>query len=235
MQNNQSSIPNKLSYPKIIARTFVFILLVSALPFILAGRVTYWQGWVFVGSYLSSAVTIFVLFRHKKEVMAERAKPGPGTKWWDKIFFAAYVPASLSIGGVAGLDAGRFGWTGPLPAVVYVISYIVLFLSFSGLAWAMWTNTFFSRVVRIQTDRGHYVVQDGPYRFVRHPGYLACNFSFFSMALVLGSLWALLPAALSGLLIVVRTYLEDITLQNELPGYADYAKKVNYRLLPYIW
>ena len=235
MQNNQNRITKKLSYLRIIVRPSVFILLVSASPFIPAGRVTYWQGWVFVGSYLSSCVTIFVLFRHKKDLMAERARPGPGAKWWDKIFFALYLPASLLIGGVAGLDAGRFGWTGPLPAVVYVVSYIVLFLSFSGLAWAMWTNKFFSRVVRIQTDRGQYVVQEGPYRFVRHPGYLACSFALFSMALVLGSLWALVPAGVSVVLFVARTYLEDITLQKELPGYADYAKKVNYRLLPYIW
>jgi protein-S-isoprenylcysteine O-methyltransferase Ste14 len=99
----------------------------------------------------------------------------------------------------------------------------------------MWTNNFFSRVVRIQTDRGHYVVQDGPYRFVRHPGYLAGCFSLLSMPLALGSLWGLIPATLAVLLIIIRTYLEDATLQNELTGYHQYAKKVKYRLLPGIW
>ncbi|MHC4573972.1 MAG: methyltransferase family protein, partial [Planctomycetota bacterium] len=137
--------------------------------------------------------------------------------------------------GVACLDGGRFRWTGELPAAFYLVSYGVLALSYAGAFWAMWANKFFSRVVRIQTERGHYVVQDGPYRFVRHPGYLAGSFTLPGMALVLGSVWALIPAGLCIILLIVRTYLEDATLKKELPGYADYAKKVRFRLLPGLW
>jgi protein-S-isoprenylcysteine O-methyltransferase Ste14 len=145
------------------------------------------------------------------------------------------VPVSLSAVALAALDAGRFAWTPRLPPALYLISYLVLFLAYAGVVWAMWTNNFFSRVVRIQTDRGHYVVQEGPYRFVRHPGYLAGSFSLFSMPLALGSLWGLIPATLAVILIIIRTYLEDAALQKELTGYHQYAKKVKFRLLPALW
>jgi protein-S-isoprenylcysteine O-methyltransferase Ste14 len=101
--------------------------------------------------------------------------------------------------------------------------------------WAIWINRFFSSVVRIQKERGQEVIQDGPYRFVRHPGYVGGILLALGNALVLGSLWALIPAGIMSLLLVIRTYLEDITLQRELPGYTDYTRKVKYRLLPWIW
>jgi protein-S-isoprenylcysteine O-methyltransferase Ste14 len=110
-----------------------------------------------------------------------------------------------------------------------------MFFSYSFILWAMWTNRFFSSHVRIQTDRGHYVVTDGPYRFVRHPGYAGAIVWVPATALLLGSLYALIPAAITIVLIIIRTYLEDVTLQKELPGYADYARKTRFRLVPRIW
>ena len=103
------------------------------------------------------------------------------------------------------------------------------------MTWALWVNRFFSSVVRIQTDRGHKVVRNGPYRFVRHPGYAAGIVSLISLPLVLGSMWGLIPAGLMVLLLIIRTHLEDTTLQKELAGYVDYTKRVRYRLLPWIW
>jgi len=118
---------------------------------------------------------------------------------------------------------------------VYVAAYIVLAVACAFSLWAMWTNRFFSSVVRIQTDRGHHVVQGGPYRLIRHPGYVGAILSVLSTAVVLGSLWSLIPAGLTTVLVSVRTALEDATLQRELPGYAEYASKVRYRLLPGVW
>jgi protein-S-isoprenylcysteine O-methyltransferase Ste14 len=231
----QTDQPKKPSYRRIVVRACLFVFLLCISIFVLAGRVNYWQGWLFVAAYLSFLVLTLVLLSGSKDLLKERLRPGPGTKWWDRLFVAAYVPASLSTVAVAALDAGRFRWTGRLPPALYLISYLLLFLAYAAVVWAMRTNRFFSRVVRIQTDRGHYVVRNGPYRFVRHPGYLAGSFSLFTMPLALGSLWALIPAALAVILIIIRTYLEDNTLQNELPGYADYAKKVKFRLLPGLW
>lgn len=103
------------------------------------------------------------------------------------------------------------------------------------LLWAKWANRFFSSVVRIQTDRGQTVCKDGPYRFVRHPGYVGGLLFGMATPLALGSFWALIPAAVGAMLLIVRTYLEDRTLQEELPGYLEYTKEVRHRLLPRIW
>ena len=233
MQQNQSKTNKKPSYLNLMIRAWLFVFLVSISIFILAGRINYWQGWFFVVGYIS-----FFLFQSvvtEKELVQERVKPGPGRKSWDKFFFLLYLPASISIFAVAALDAGRFNWTAKLPTLIYIISYTVLVLSLSLSAWAMSINKFFSSVVRIQTDRGHYVIRSGPYRFIRHPGYLAGIFALISTALALGSLWALIPASLAVVLIIVRTSLEDKTLKEELPGYSEYAQDVKFRLLPYIW
>jgi protein-S-isoprenylcysteine O-methyltransferase Ste14 len=110
-----------------------------------------------------------------------------------------------------------------------------MMFSYFFILWAMWTNNFFSSRVRIQTDRGQYVVQEGPYSFVRHPGYLGVLFWQPSIPLSLGSLWGLIPACLAVISIIIRTYLEDRMLQKELPGYSDYTRKVRYRLIRGIW
>jgi protein-S-isoprenylcysteine O-methyltransferase Ste14 len=116
-----------------------------------------------------------------------------------------------------------------------VVGYALLAIGMFISAWAGSVNKFAEPTVRIQTDRGHKVIDTGPYAIVRHPGYVAAFFLFSGIALALGSLWALIPAAVASLLLVVRTQLEDRTLQNELEGYKEYAKRVGYRLIPGIW
>ena len=101
--------------------------------------------------------------------------------------------------------------------------------------WAMLANPFFEKTVRIQEERGHHVATGGPYRFVRHPGYVAFILMGFALPLGVGSAWALVPAGLNAALIVARTALEDRTLRRELPGYAEYAQRTRYRLLPGVW
>ena len=105
-------------------------------------------------------------------------------------------------------------------------------LGYAFASWAMAENRFFSSVVRIQMDRGHEVCDTGPYRLVRHPGYAGSIPPLFGIVLALGSTWALIPAAVATVITLVRTVLEDRTLQEELPGYRDYAKRVPYRLIP---
>ena len=210
-------------------------LAILSTMFLLAGRIDYWQGWVYGASGLMVLLVIAILFCNKTDLIQERLKPGPGTKWWDKVFYACYLPTLLAIFVVASLDAGRFRSTPPLPLAVYSVGYLLMGFAYVMSFWAMWTNRFFSSVVRIQADRGHYVIQDGPYRFVRHPGYVGGMTLVLSIAVVLGSLWALIPAGVVVILLIVRTALEDATLQRELPEYNDYAQKVQYRLLPGVW
>jgi protein-S-isoprenylcysteine O-methyltransferase Ste14 len=211
-----------------------FVVILAAMLF-LAGRADYWQGWAWGGGLLAVGVAVAVAFRTKADVIEERIKPGPGTKWWDKLFYGLYLPSLLALLAIAALDAGRLHGSPPLRPIVYVAGYLVLGGAYWMSTWAMWTNRFFSSVVRIQTDRGHHVVHEGPYRFVRHPGYAGAILLWWSSAVVLGSLWALIPAGVITILFFVRTALEDATLKRELPGYAEYAQTVRHRLLPGVW
>jgi protein-S-isoprenylcysteine O-methyltransferase Ste14 len=222
-------------YLKIAVKGFSSLLFIIAFIFLLAGRLTYWQGWVFSVVMVLLVLIQLIVFADKTDLVRERVNPGPGTKWWDKVFWALYAPLFFAIFIIACLDAGRFLWSPQLPLVVYVISYIAFIFSIYLYSWAMWVNTWFSSTVRIQTDRAQEVVQTGPYRYVRHPGYVGGILMAISTSLILGSLWGLIPAVFVVILLVIRTYLEDITLQKELPGYFDYVKKVRYRLVPGLW
>ncbi|GAB4490319.1 MAG: hypothetical protein Fur0016_22330 [Anaerolineales bacterium] len=103
------------------------------------------------------------------------------------------------------------------------------------LMWSMVSNAYFTAIIHIQTDSRHRVATGGPYRFVRHPGYVGTILFYLGTPFLLGSAWAVIPAALSCLLLVIRTSLEDKTLQAELPGYKEYAQQTRYRLVPGVW
>jgi protein-S-isoprenylcysteine O-methyltransferase Ste14 len=235
MQDVKTGTKKKLSYRRIMIRAFISIIAMGGAIFALAGRLDYWQGWLFFSTFLILMAAFVNFFKKKQDLMQERIRPGPGIKWWDKIIFVLYVPMSFLVTLLAALDAGRFQLSPQLPIVLYPTMYILILVGYCIIYWAMWTNNFFSSRVRIQTDRGQYVVSDGPYRYVRHPGYVGMIIFTPASAVLLGSLYALIPAAITIVLLVIRTYLEDLTLQKELPGYTDYAKQVRFRLIPCIW
>jgi protein-S-isoprenylcysteine O-methyltransferase Ste14 len=148
--------------------------------------------------------------------------------------FLGFLPTMLAIPIVAALDDGRYHWS----HVAWwgcLLGYALMSIGFVGVTWAESVNKFFEPSVRIQTDRGHSVIDVGPYAIIRHPGYAFGFLLFLGMPLALGSLWALIPAVMLCPLLVTRTVLEDRTLQNELPGYKEYAQRVRYRLIPGIW
>jgi len=227
----------KLGAGVILVRLIIFVLLLS-LPFAAAGRLDWPQGLIYAAVMLVFVGGSRILMARKHpDLVMERVRAGdlPDSKQWDK-------PLSTIIGLwgvlatwiVAGLDE-RFGWPPPIPIELQVIALIVYVLGTLFGTWAMLVNRFFSAVVRIQHDRGHTVVMSGPYRFVRHPGYAAGVIGYLVMPFLLNSLWAMIPAALTAILIVVRTALEDRTLQAELPGYTEYTQRTRYRLLPGVW
>jgi protein-S-isoprenylcysteine O-methyltransferase Ste14 len=232
MDNQKQTDPE---YTKIIIKGVIKLSILLAAMFLAAGRLDYWQGWVFTGIILTHVFMAALIFSDTPDLAKERLNPGPGIKWWDKIFWAFFATFSLAIFVVAPLDAGRFGWTSPLPVIVYVLAYPLYLLSLAIGIWAMRTNRFFSSVVRIQKDRGQVVIDSGPYQWVRHPGYVGGLLMYPSLPLMLGSIIGLIPAILCMILLIIRTYLEDNTLQNELSGYTEYTNKVKYRLLPGIW
>jgi protein-S-isoprenylcysteine O-methyltransferase Ste14 len=141
---------------------------------------------------------------------------------------------SLGLLILSGLDK-RFGWMPSLPLWVFILGVLLFILGYSFLLWAMYTNQFFSQIVRIQTERGHTAVTEGPYRIVRHPGYAGMLVTFPGCVFILASLYGLILYLLYAVLVILRTSLEDRTLQAELPGYAEYAQHTRYRLIPGVW
>ena len=216
-----------------VIRVLFSLGLMFAILFRSAGRWDYWYGWVFF--LLHIYVTLFSWLIIPSELLQERTKPGPGTKIWDHVFYVFYLPLIYIIPLIATLDGGRYHWTGNFPLWVNALAFVVIFLGYSLTIFSLWKNRFFSATVRIQKDRGQYVIEKGPYAFIRHPGYAGVIVSSFSIAFAMNSLWALIPAGLLAIAFIIRTYLEDITLQRELPGYADYAARVKYRLIPMVW
>jgi len=166
-------------------------------------------------------------------LMRERARPGPGGVDRKLRFIA--LPFFVGHLVVAALDAGRFHWSGSMPIGVQVAALLALAGSLTVSIRAVSVNRFFSPVVRIQSERGHHLVDVGPYRWIRHPGYAAAFASMVCGGPALGSWWSILPLVPMFVLILRRTVIEDRYLHDHLEGYVDYARRVRYRLLPGIW
>jgi protein-S-isoprenylcysteine O-methyltransferase Ste14 len=213
----------------------IFFVLIAAILFLASGRLNWIWAWVYLGiCFVSLLINASIMLRTSPETIAERGRPQE-TKDWDKVVgslwgLAIYIALPL----VAGLDT-RFSWSREFSVTWHVAGAIALAFGLGLSAWAMITNAFFSTAVRIQSERGHTVCRSGPYRFVRHPGYVGFIFQSFSVPLLLGSLWALVPGFMATVLMIIRTSLEDRTLQAELPGYQDYVQQVRCRLVPGIW
>jgi protein-S-isoprenylcysteine O-methyltransferase Ste14 len=212
------------------------LAVMGAALFLSAGTFRWRHGLAFLTAFfILVLVSVGWLSRVNPEIFAARRRmTGEGTKSWDKVLIPILLGGFLATLIVAGLDSGRFGWA-PAPPWAVLIGCVLLLLGCVGSGWAQAVNRHFEPSVRIQTDRNHHVITTGPYSFVRHPGYVSGAILDIGIALALGSLWALLPAALFGAVLVIRTNLEDATLQRELPGYAEFAARVRSKWIPGVW
>lgn len=231
MEKNSSAVLNK----SVVFKSLFGVVFIVALVFLCAGKWPYWQGILYCALTVSMLIVSFLFVAHNPGLINERLKPGKGTKSWDKVYWTISTPLFFITISLSALDSGRFGLSPELPVAVYAIAAVVYIAGHLIFAWARRANNFFSSVVRIQTDRGHTVCQDGPYRYVRHPGYLGGLLYTVVTPLLLGSLSGLIPAGITIVLMLIRTSLEDKTLENELEGYREYQAKVKYRLIPFIW
>jgi len=219
-------------------RLIITYLLIPLVLLACGWDLRWWQAWVF--SLLIFAAGI------GGRIWAERRHPGltaerqsvesiQGAKAWDKVLAPLMaISISFPLVIVAGLDH-RYKWSPVVPLWINIFGFILVAMGYALAVWALAENRFFSSVVRIQTDRGHVVCDTGPYRIMRHPGYAGNILPLLGIVLALGSLWTVIPAVVALVIAIVRTALEDRTLQEELPGYREYAQRVCYRLLPGIY
>jgi protein-S-isoprenylcysteine O-methyltransferase Ste14 len=217
---------------KRMLQVIITYLVLAAILFVSSGRLNWLWAWAYLG--VSVGILVINVVVLPAELMAERGQPRDNVKRWDRVLTSLAAVPTLGVPIVAGLDE-RFGWSPQMVPLIHLTGLTLFALGQGLFSWAMASNKYFSTAVRIQMDRGHTVATSGPYRYVRHPGYTGYTVSSLGMALALGSLWAIIPAGLVACLLVVRTALEDRTLQDELSGYRDYAQRVRYRLLPGIW
>lgn len=209
---------------------FSFLAVVMFLP---AG-IGWWKGWLFLAVFLlQMAIAAVYIWRTNPDLFIARSRMQKGTKGWDRVLFYVLQGVLLAEFPVAAFD-DRYHWSSA-PVWVFGLGYALFTAGMVGCFWVLSVNKFAEMGVRIQTERGHKVIDTGPYAVVRHPMYVACFLLFPGIALALGSFWALIPAALVSVVLVVRTVLEDRTLQNELEGYKEYASRVRYRLIPGVW
>jgi protein-S-isoprenylcysteine O-methyltransferase Ste14 len=229
---NNPLTPGKIIY------TIIYLLIFPVSILFLSGDLFWVEGWIFNIWFLTLCFTaIIYLYRHDPALLAERyQKPGTANqKGWDQ-----YVVYGLTLGFMAWfaimpLDAKRYGWTTYFPVWSKVLGGIELLFSFFFFYRSYTDNTFLSPLVRIQTDRKHQVVSSGVYSFVRHPMYLGAILLFVGAPMLLGSIFGLIIGLAMVFLLVGRIIGEEKMLVSELEGYAEYKKKVKYRLIPFIW
>ena len=216
-----------------VLKQVIYVFLVASTLFLIGGTVAWLEAWVYLGMMVLIIIANSVVT--EPSLLVERSQLQEGTKRWDILlssFTALWGPLIVLV--IAGLDK-RLGWSEPLPTWVTVSALVLLLLGAGLGTWAMHTNCYFSATVRIQHDRNQQVIDSGPYRFVRHPGYIGGIFGHLAVPCLLGSIAGLLASILVVAGIIVRTALEDRLLHSELSGYENYAQRVRYRLFPPIW
>lgn len=236
------SAPEPKAKPGLARLLVTMVLRMGLFPVVFlwpAGTWRWWEAWTVIAIYLLWAIALVVfLLRHDPALLAERMKGSPvqeGQKGWDKVVMVGMLVVGIALLLVPGFDVVRFGWSTRLPLWAEVTGMALHLPCLLGVMWVMRENTYLSRVVKIDEERGHSVITTGPYAIVRHPMYAFVLPLLLAMPLALGSRWGMVAGAAMGVLLVWRTALEDRTLHAELDGYPEYAKETRYRLVPGVW
>ena len=221
-----------------ISGFLIYLFFVPALLFILAGTLKWTMAWIYaILTLLASILSRIIVFRKNPDTLLERAKftSSENTKSWDRIIVIIIgFLGPLTIVIIAGLDY-RHRWSIPIPLYIRYVSALIMALSYTFSVWAMVVNRYFSSVARVQKDREQVVVKTGPYRIVRHPSYSSTLLASLALPFMLSSFWALIPASVIIVALIIRTYLEDKMLQSELEGYYNYIQETPFRLIPGLW
>jgi len=219
-----------------LLRALLLFMLLGCLLFLTSGQLDWVMGWIFLlGFVIGLWITSAALGSDREELIQERHNVPSDAKNWDRVLSNAFSYLTLFITlPIAGLDQ-RFVWSPELSLSIQILALLLCLVGYALIIWAMTSNRFFSRIVRIQVNRGHSVISSGPYHYVRHPGYVGMFLFALLTPLALGSLWALTSGGLAALIILVRTAFEDKALLEELEGYEGYSQQVRFRLIPGVW
>ncbi len=218
-----------------ILQLLLLTLFQAILLFASAGSLLWAAAWWYIGLYvLMLALASIIMIPRRPEVVEERSKGVSGAKAWDLWITRGIAIPTIGLLILSGLDQ-RWNWSPQLPFGLRLFGGLAFTVGYAIVLWAMYSNKFFAQVVKIQSERGHRAVTEGPYRFVRHPGYVGMITSMLGAVFLLDTLWGLICFGLYLPLVIARTTLEDRTLRAELPGYKDYAGKTKYRLIPGVW
>ena len=221
-------------------RTFfapiIWIIITGLVFFLASGEINNLRVWIYIGVYAVGGLIIGVILKKKSpKLLNDRGKKQEGTKQFDRYILLAYFIFAIIITPlIAGIDK-RLHLSDAMPFYYLYVGIILYVVSAVFSTWAMLHNPFFEGTVRIQKDKNHNVINTGPYKIVRHPGYLGMLAGSIALPFALGSIFAFISLIIMILLIIIRTYYEDTTLQKELIGYSEYCKEVKYRLIPFIW
>jgi protein-S-isoprenylcysteine O-methyltransferase Ste14 len=226
---------NRSGIRSIIVQSLL-IIIGFAILFISAGTLAWINAWIYVGLVtIYWVISTVVLARLNPDMLNERGSVvKEGTKGFEKVWVAVYPVLTFGNLVIMGFDAVRFQWSF-MPFWLAILGIVIMIAASVISTWAMAVNKFFEWTVRIQDDRQQYVCVSGPYKIMRHPGYAGLIVSILAYPLILGSWWGFVLSGILTIMIVIRTALEDHTLQNEMSGYREYAKQVKYRLIPLVW
>jgi protein-S-isoprenylcysteine O-methyltransferase Ste14 len=215
-----------------LIQVFSILILQGVILFVAAGTLSWkWAWYVLLLGFVLLIINWIVM---PAELIEERGRKKENVKKWDKMLSSIISVWVILMYVFSGLDR-RFHWTGDIPVFTNIASLVFIFLGSLLFTWSMVSNKFFSTLVRLQTDRQHTVVTDGPYKLIRHPGYLGYITFTLATPVALGTFWGLVFAVIICILLIVRTSLEDSTLKKELPGYPEYTENVKYKLIPFLW
>ncbi|WEX89395.1 isoprenylcysteine carboxylmethyltransferase family protein [Sinorhizobium garamanticum] len=222
---------------RLIVQTVIWLAIIAAVLCASAGTVAWPAGWTFLAVMLAvSLIAGLSLARHDPALLKERlsAPIQKGQPLADKVLLTVIILYVFGSFAFMALDAVRFGWSS-VPPWVQVLGALVLLLSMGLNYWTFRENSFASPVVKVQSERGQRVVSTGPYRYVRHPLYAGALLYVAGTSLFLGSWWGLATAVVLALLLAIRIGIEETALRAGLAGYGDYAARVRYRLIPFVW
>jgi len=215
-----------------LIQVFSVLILQGAVLFIAAGTLSWKWAWAVLLLGLLLLIINWILL--PAELVIERGRKKENVKKWDRIITLIISLPTILMYVFSGLDH-RFNWTGDVHIIINIAGLGLISLGSMIFTWSMVSNKFFSTLVRLQIDRQHTVATEGPYKYIRHPGYLGYMIFTLATPIALGAFWGLIFSGIIGILLIVRTALEDATLKKELPGYAEYTENTKYKLIPFLW